>query len=74
MSSLRFVVIRGIKVDGAEGPENAKPLAAPNVLDEGSSDRVFLSPMTADAASLLDQFVVAFQIRGHVSTITHTSV
>src|SRR5579863_3656718 len=74
ISALHLVVIFGIEVDGTEGPENAKLLAALYVLDEGRSDCAFLSLVTTNATRFLDQFVVAFQIRGHVSTIAYTSV
>ena len=74
MPAHHLVVIPGIEVDSAEGPENAKLLAATYVLDECSGDRVFPSLVATNATRFLDQFVVAFQIRGHVSTIAHRSV
>jgi len=42
MSSLRFVVVRGIEVDSAERLDDAEPLAALDVLDKAAVTTFFL--------------------------------
>jgi len=57
-AALSLVIVSGIEIDGAEGFENAKLLAVPDILREGGGDRLLLGFVTANAAGCLDQAVI----------------
>src|SRR3989442_1723438 len=61
-AALRFVVVFGIELNGAESLQNAELLAALDVFGEGGSDRFLLCLVTTGPASLLDQTVVEGEI------------
>jgi hypothetical protein len=70
-AALSLVIVSGIEIDGAEGFENAKLLAVPDILRQSGRDRLLLGLVTASAAGCLNQGVIQGQIGGHVWIITH---
>ena len=70
-AALSLVIVSGIEINGAEGFENAKLLAVPDILRQSGRDRLLLGLVTASAAGCLNQGVIQGQIGGHVWIITH---
>ena len=69
--AFRFVFVRRIEVDGAEGFKNA-PLAAKfYILFERGGDGFFLGAMSPGATGGLDQSVVQCEADRHRQTIAH---
>ena len=61
-----LVVVGGIEVEGSEGIENAKLLAALDVFGEGSGDGLFLGLVFPRTLGFRDQVIVEGEVGGHV--------
>jgi hypothetical protein len=57
-SSLRFVVVARIEIDGAEKGKNLEALALTNVFRKSRRDGLLLGLVMSDAPGLFDQFVI----------------
>jgi hypothetical protein len=57
-SSLRFVVVARIKIDGAEKRKNLEALALTNVFGKSRRDGLLLGLVMSNAPGLFDQFVI----------------
>ena len=66
LTALRFVVVLGTEVEGAEYLEDAELFAPLNVFGQGCSDCVFLGFVVTYAAGLFGQVVVDGEIGCYV--------